>query len=131
LNQEEELTMKNIEIFDPAMCCSTGVCGPGIDPELMRIATLVSGLLKKGIEIKRHNLSSNPQDFVANKSVSDLLAKEGADVLPITLVDGEVVKTKAYPTNEEFSGWLDIRIATKSVKLNYSKSCGCDDGNCC
>jgi hypothetical protein len=125
--------MKNIEIFDPAMCCSTGVCGPGIDPELMRIATLINGLSKKGIIVKRHNLSSNPQDFVSSKAVSDLLAKEGAQVLPITLLDGEVVKTKAYPTNEEFSGWLDIRIATKTVTLNKSKSCGCDcgNGNCC
>jgi hypothetical protein len=123
--------MKNIEIFDPAMCCSTGVCGPGIDPELMRIATLVNGLAKKGITVKRHNLSSNPQDFVSNKAVSDLLAKEGAEALPITLADGVVVKTKVYPTNEEFSEWLDIRIATKSVTLNKSKSCGCGDGNCC
>ena len=125
--------MKNIEIFDPAMCCSTGVCGPSIDPELMRIATLVNGLSKKGITIKRHNLSNNPQDFVANQTVNDLLKSEGAEVLPITLMDGEVVKTKAYPSNEEFSDWLGIRIATRSVVLNKSKSCGCDcgDGNCC
>ena len=34
--------MKKIEIFDPAMCCSTGVCGPGVDPELLRMATMVS-----------------------------------------------------------------------------------------
>ncbi len=29
--------MSVIEIFDPAMCCSTGVCGPSIDTELMRV----------------------------------------------------------------------------------------------
>ena len=125
--------MKTIEIFDPAMCCSTGVCGPAINPELMRIATLVSGLSKKGITIRRHNLSSNPQDFVTNQTIHDLLKKEGADVLPITLVDGEVLKTKAYPSNEEFADWLGIQITTRQVSLHKSKSCGCDcgGGDCC
>lgn len=121
--------MKNIEIFDPAMCCSTGVCGPSIDPELMRISTLVSALARKGIEIKRHNLSNNPQDFVANKAVNDMLAKEGAEVLPITLVDGKVVKSQEYPTNDELAEWLGIRITTRP--LNQSSGCGCGNGNCC
>ena len=125
--------MKNIEIFDPGMCCSTGVCGPGIDPELMRMATLVNSLARKGIQIKRHNLSNEPQDFVANKLVGALLAKEGAEVLPITLLDGEVVKTHQYPTNEELSGWLGMRIGTRSTplpKANTNAGCNCSDGNC-
>jgi hypothetical protein len=120
--------MKKIDIYDPAMCCSTGVCGPSIDPELMRVATLVSYLAKKGVAIKRHNLSSEPQDFVSNKAVSDLLAKEGADALPITLVDGEVAKTKTYPTKEEFYKWLGIHIVMGAPKK--SGGCGCK-GGCC
>jgi len=32
--------MKTIEIFDPAMCCSSGVCGPSVDPKLVRSLTL-------------------------------------------------------------------------------------------
>ena len=64
--------MKKIEIFDPAMCCSTGVCGPSIDPELMRIATVINSLKEKGIIIKRHGLSSKPQDFIASKVISEL-----------------------------------------------------------
>jgi hypothetical protein len=108
--------MKTIEIFDPAMCCSTGICGPSIDPELMRIATVINALKEKGIAIQRHGLSSEPQDFISNKTISDLLQKEGAAVLPITLVDGEVVKTKEYPTNEELSKWSGVEIETKSPK---------------
>ena len=61
--------MKNIEIFDPAMCCSTGVCGPSIDPELLRVATVINSLKEKGIIIKRHGLSSEPQDFISNKVI--------------------------------------------------------------
>lgn len=114
--------MKNIEIFDPAMCCATGVCGPSIDPELMRIATIINSLKEKGIIIKRHGLSSEPQDFITNTVINDILQKEGADVLPVTLVNGEVAKTKQYPTNDELSKWLEIEIKTKQAE---------EDGNCC
>lgn len=119
--------MKNIEIFDPAMCCSTGVCGPSIDPELLRVATVINSLKEKGIMIKRHGLSSEPQDFISNKVISEILQKEGADILPVTLLDGEIVKTKSYPTNEEFSAWLGVEISAKAQK----KSGCCGPKGCC
>lgn len=122
--------MKKIDIYDPAMCCSTGVCGPSVDPELLRVATLVNYLAKNGIDIKRHNLSSEPQDFVANKAVGDLLKKDGAEVLPITLMDGAVVKTKEYPTKEELSRWLGIKIIV-GVPRKSGGECGCGNGRCC
>ena len=121
--------MKKIEIFDPAMCCTTGVCGPSIDPELMRIATVISALKEKGLTITRHGLANEPQDFVANKVISDILQKEGVDVLPVTLVDGEVAKTRAYPTNEELSQWLETEV--KIRKFKRRPSCGCGPEGCC
>ena len=39
--------MKKIEIFDPAMCCPTGLCGTNINPELMRIAVVIESLKKQ------------------------------------------------------------------------------------
>jgi len=113
LKHEEDFIVKKVDIFDPAMCCSTGVCGPSIDPELMRVATVITSLKGKGIIIKRHGLSNEPQDFIANKVISDLLQKEGAEILPVTLVDGVVAKTKEYPTNEEIGKWLEIEINSK------------------
>lgn len=121
--------MKRIEIYDPAMCCSTGVCGPSIDPELLRVATVINALKEKGIIIQRHGLSSEPQAFIANKAISDILQKEGADILPVTLVDGEVAKTKAYPSNEELSKWLGILIKTKQPE--NKGGCGCGTTGCC
>ena len=59
--------MKKMIIFDPAMCCSTGVCGPSVNPELLRISTLINNLNSKGILVERYNLTSNPQIFVDNK----------------------------------------------------------------
>lgn len=121
--------MKKVEIFDPAMCCSTGVCGPSIDPNLMRIASVINSLKEKGIVIKRHGLSTEPQDFISNKVISDILQVEGADVLPVTLLDGKVVKTKQYPTNEELSTWLETEIdATPNKK---SGGCCCGPKGCC
>ena len=48
--------MKRIEIFDPAMCCPTGLCGPNINPDLMRIAAVLETLKRRGIVVERHNL---------------------------------------------------------------------------
>ena len=106
--------MKRIEIFDPALCCSTGVCGPAIDPELLRVATVVSALQEQGAAVKRYNLASEPQDFVMNKVVAAILEKEGADVLPVTLIDGEVAKKNAYPTNVEFAAWTGVVVEQES-----------------
>lgn len=100
--------MKKMVIYDPAMCCPTGVCGPSVDKNLLRVAILLNRLEKRGIKVERHNLSDNPQAFVDNKAVNKLLVDEGVDVLPITMVDGEVVKTGEYPTNEEFVELLEI-----------------------
>jgi hypothetical protein len=117
--------MKKMIIFDPAMCCSTGVCGPSVDKDLLRVATLLNNLKSHGVVVERHNLTSNPQIFVDTKIISTMLLKEGIEVLPITMVDGEVVKTKVYPTNEEFCSMLEV--PENYLKLSIKKatqSCG-------
>lgn len=59
------------------MCCATGVCGPSIDPELLRVATVINSLQQKGIDISRHGLSTDPMAFITNQVINDLLQKEG------------------------------------------------------
>lgn len=100
--------MKKMVIYDPAMCCSTGVCGPSVDTNLLRVATTINRLGKKGIKVERHNLQEDPQAYVDNKTVNQLLNDVGVDILPITIVDGEVLKTKEYPTDSEFIDFLDV-----------------------
>lgn len=95
--------MKKIEIFDPAMCCPTGMCGPSVDPELIRMAAVVHNLQKKGFPITRYNLATEPDAFVTNETVNRLLQEKGPDILPLVLVDGMVSKEKGYLTNEEFT----------------------------
>ena len=70
--------MKKMIIFDPAMCCSTGVCGPSVDPELLRVSTVINNLKNNGVLVERHNLASNPQIFVDNKTINEMLNNEGS-----------------------------------------------------
>ncbi|MCH5229463.1 MAG: arsenite efflux transporter metallochaperone ArsD [Muribaculaceae bacterium] len=127
--------MKTIEIFDPAMCCPTGLCGTNIDPNLMRIAVIVDTLKKKGINIIRHNLKDEPMIYVTNTKVNDLLQSKGVEVLPITLVDGEVAVTGEYPTTKQIADWSGINldfmpIHEEKVKHDEKKDC-CDSSDYC
>lgn len=97
--------MKTIEIFDPAMCCPTGLCGVNINPELMRIAVVIDALRKQGITVTRHNLRDEPAIFVNNKVVNGCLQENGANALPLTLVDGEIAVSGTYPTTKQMSEW--------------------------
>lgn len=123
--------MKRMIIFDPPMCCSTGVCGPSVNPELIRVATTINRLINAGMLIERHNLSSNPQIFVNNIKVNKMLNEWGTEVLPITMVDDVIVKTKAYPTNKEFCKLLGLPEDFLKVNIKRpSGGCGCK-GGCC
>lgn len=112
-----------LEIFDPALCCSTGVCGPSVDPELTRIAKDIHTLQKNNIDAVRYNLSQNAEPYVTTEVVSQLLDDEGTDALPATLVNGELKKKGSYPTAAELSEWTGLSIETfvtkpKSFKID-------------
>jgi hypothetical protein len=108
--------MTTIEIYDPAMCCSTGVCGPVVDPELIRMSVVVNNLKKKDITVSRFNLSSEPNAFVSSPLVKQLLTDKGPDVLPVVIVDGQLAKERGYPSNEELAEWTGIPVEELTVK---------------
>lgn len=98
-----------VEIFDPVMCCSTGVCGPSVDPELTRVASAVYSLEKKGFDIKRYNLANEPNAFAENSEITQILNEKGPDALPVILINNQVKKVGEYPTNKELSEWFGIK----------------------
>ena len=108
--------MKKIEIFDPAMCCPTGLCGTNINPASMRIAVVVETLKRQGVIVIRHNLRDEPQVYVSNKTVNEYLQKNGAEALPITLVDGEIAVSKVYPTTKQMSEWAGVNLDLMPAK---------------
>jgi len=100
-----------IQIFDPPMCCSTGVCGPAVDPELVRFAADLDWLKRQGVEVERYNLSQQPAAFAGNDVVKAALGKDGNDCLPLTLVDGAVACTGKYPTRQALAGYAGIEVS--------------------
>ena len=117
--------MKTMKIFEPAMCCPTGLCGVSVDPELLRISTVLNTLKENGVEVQRYNLTSAPMEFVNHKTVAEFLQKFGPDKLPVVTVDDFIVITGRYPSNEEFTSWLEL-----SPELLGVTAC-CDDSSCC
>ncbi len=110
--------MKKMVIYDPAMCCETGVCGPNVDKNLMRVATLIHRLKKNNVIIERHNLATDPGSYVTDRTINALLMEHGPEILPVTVVDGEVVRTGEYLSNNEFIELLEVPREYLKTRLN-------------
>lgn len=94
-------TKARVEIYDPPMCCPTGLCGPTIDPVLLDINEAVVTLKSEGIPVERYSLNGNPYAFLSNPEILALVRERQLSVLPITVVDGRIVKMGAYPSLDE------------------------------
>ena len=97
--------MKTIQIYDRPMCCSTGVCGPQVDPVLPRFAADLDSLKQAGHTVERFNLAQQPQAFIQNTEIHGLISTQGTDVLPVVIVDGQVVSRGIYPSREMLQMW--------------------------
>jgi len=96
-------TMTTVQIFDPPMCCSTGVCGPTVDPKLARFAADLHWLANQGVRVDRFNLSQQPQAFAANPVVKAALEAQGSDCLPLVLVNGQIASRATYLVRDELA----------------------------
>jgi hypothetical protein len=99
-----------IEVFDPAMCCSTGVCGPSVDPALARFAADLDIVAELGVAVRRYNLGQEPLEFAKNEQVRDYLATTGEAALPLVFTDGELRSAGRFPTREELAEWCRVRV---------------------
>ena len=126
--------MTQIDVFDPPMCCSTGVCGPNVDPLLAAFAADVEWLTSQGVTVTRHNLSQNPQPFVTNTHVLDLMQREGTGCLPIVLVNGAELGHGAYPRREALARAAGLTAGASSskprVRLTVNGTCTPGSGCC-
>jgi hypothetical protein len=93
----------HLEIFDPPLCCPTGICGPSVDPELVRFSADLAWLAEQGVGVERFNLAQQPQAFAANPQVAARLGRTGASALPLVLCEGQVVAAGSYPSREELA----------------------------
>jgi hypothetical protein len=107
-----------LEIYDPALCCSTGVCGPSPDLKLIKINDLLNKLKNdfgNKIEIKRHSLSAEPREFLSNKLIQSVIQKEGKAGLPVCILNGELLTQGRYPEEGEvYAQILKSSLSTRS-----------------
>ncbi len=122
--------MKTILVYDKPMCCSTGICGPQVDPKLPQFAADLNWLKSQGHQLTRFNLAQQPMAFIENKDVHQLLGSEGTDCLPLILVDGKIVSRKEYPSREVMASWVDIGASKQLLPVAKSGGC-CGSTDCC
>jgi len=124
-----------VEVFDPPMCCSTGVCGPTVDPLLAAFAADLDWLAHQGVQVTRHNLAQEPQAFIANPLVHELIKTEGDACLPVVLVNGDVQWRGAYPRRDALAHAAGLTpTASKSkpvINLAPAASCCTPKSGCC
>ena len=122
--------MSKVQIYDRPMCCSTGVCGPQVDPVLPRFAGDLEWLKSQGHQVERFNLAQQPQEFAANRQVQQLLESEGTDCLPLVIVDDRVVSRGEYPSRANLALWTGSTLTPSSLPIASSDGC-CGDTGCC
>ena len=95
-----------VELFDPPMCCPTGLCGPTLDQTLLDVNEMILTLQAEGVSVERYQLTSHPQAFLNNAEVMRLVREKQMAALPIIIVREQVVKVGAYPTLSEVKSFL-------------------------
>lgn len=97
-----------VEFFDPPLCCPSGVCGPTIDPVLLDVNEMVLALQGDGISVARYRMAGHAQAFVNNREVFRLVREKQLAALPITVVNGQILKVGAYPTLAEVRAAMQV-----------------------
>jgi len=120
--------MQTLQVFDPAMCCSTGVCGPGVDTKLVQFAADLDWLKTQAVMVQRHNLSQNPGAFVENELVKTALVEKGEAALPVILLNGKVAATGRYPDRNELAAWFKLEATATTAPAK--SDCCCGGGTC-
>lgn len=107
--------MTTIHVFDPAMCCSSGVCGPSVDPALSRFAADLDWLASQDVRVTRYNLAQEPGAFVAQPLVTAVMERDGDAALPAIVADGRLVSEGRYPDRVELADWAGLRPKGNAV----------------
>ncbi len=121
--------MTTITVYDPPMCCSTGVCGPRVDPVLPRFAADLDWLKQQGVTVQRYNPAQEPGSFASNPVVVAALAADPSDSLPLILAGDTIVSRGTYPTREQLAAWAGVTVNDKAATPAPKPCCG--SSGCC
>ncbi len=119
---------RRVSVYDPALCCSSGVCGPSVDPALSVAAADLAWLESVGVHVERFNLAQEPQAFAENERVLEVMRGAGESALPIVLLDGEVLARGRYPSRAELARAV---VADAPQPTAATTTGGCTPGSGC
>jgi hypothetical protein len=119
--------MHKVQVFDPALCCSSGVCGTDVDQALVDFSAAVDAVKRAGGDIERFNLAQQPMEFASNAVVKGFLERSGVEGLPLVLVNGEVALAGHYPSTQELARMAEVTLQSGTG----SASGGCCGGKSC
>ena len=120
--------MTNITVYDPAMCCSTGICGAEVDQQLVTFAADLDWLKSQGVSVTRINLSQEPAKFAENATIRNVLETSGVEGLPVVMVGDEMNSFGRYPAREELAKIAAITFVAKSSATDSGNGC-CGDSS--
>lgn len=135
--------MPTVHVFEPALCCNTGVCGPDVDQALVDFTADLDALQAEGADITRHNLANDPLAFANDEAVRAFLEVAGSEGLPLTTVDGVTVMTGSYPTRAQLAKFAGLQADAVAAPIGVplltmvepsgddASSCGCGPSGCC
>ncbi len=106
----------HLQVYDPPMCCSTGICGTSIDPDLINFAAMLAQFTKRGVKVERYNLSQQAIAFAKNPAVQEKLRTEGTECLPLIFCDGILRMQGRYPTQEERRLWVKDAVGKEGAE---------------
>lgn len=107
--------MTDVIIFEEAMCCPSGVCGPDPDEELVAFTRTVDRLEEEyDLDITRASMAHATELFLENEEIYDTVQENGPSVLPITMIDDDVVAKGEYLGYETFADELRNRLPTEA-----------------
>ncbi len=134
--ETQETHMPSVHVYEPALCCNTGVCGEDVDQSLVEFTADLNHLTDQGADIARHNLANDPLAFAGQDSVRSFLEVAGSEGLPLTTVDGITVLTGAYPTRDQllrYTGLAQGPVAVPggATELTVTESNSCGPSGCC
>ncbi len=132
--------MNTVKVYDPALCCSTGVCGPNPDSELSAFASTLEALKSRGVNVTRYNLAQEPLEFAQNAEVRAILEKDSDSALPLTFINGSLYFRGTYPTAAQLEKVLGLPqkesspttfVKIDAPKVSPSQSSCCDPSTGC
>jgi hypothetical protein len=120
-----------VTIYETAMCCTSGVCGPSPDKNMIGLQDMLDNIKKSGVVVERYSITQSPKKFMENPQIIKLIQEQQLKVLPITMLNGNIIKVGSYPAKEELQALLRSNGTTKElpgIQLNTANAEGCCSG---